>query len=52
MADGALGGSILLMILFLLLSYGALSALTIILPVATIRLAWKRWKTEREKSVS
>lgn len=44
MADGALGGSILLMCLLFLLAYGALSALTIILPVATIRLAWKRWK--------
>lgn len=47
MADGALGGSILLMILLFLLAYGALSALTIILPVATIRLAWKRWKKRK-----
>lgn len=38
MADGALGGSILLMILLLLLSYGGLSALTILLPVLTARL--------------
>lgn len=47
MADGALGGSILLMILLFLLAYGVLSALTIILPVATIRLAWKRWKKRK-----
>ena len=50
MADGALGGSILLMILLLLLSYGGLSALTILLPVLTARLAWKRWKGRGEKT--
>lgn len=52
MADGALGGSILLMILLLLLSYGGLSALTILLPVLTARLAWKRWKGRGEKTAS
>lgn len=50
MADGALGGSILLMILLFLLSYGALSALTILLPVLTARLAWKRWKARGEET--
>ena len=50
LADGALGGSILLMILLLLLSYGGLSALTILLPVLTARLAWKRWKGRGEKT--
>ena len=50
MADGALGGSILLMILLLLLSYGGLSALTILLPVLTARLAWKRWTGRGEKT--
>lgn len=50
MADGALGGSILLMILLLLLSYGGLSALTILLPVLTARLAWKRWKARGEET--
>lgn len=48
MADGALGGNILLVILFFLLAYGALSVLAILLPAATIRLAWKRWKVRRE----
>ena len=51
-ADGALGGSILLMILLFLLSYGALSALTILLPVHTARLAWKRWKGRGEETAS
>ncbi|MDE6840388.1 MAG: hypothetical protein K2P49_05965, partial [Oscillospiraceae bacterium] len=44
MADGALGGSILVMILFFLLAYGALSVLTIVLPLFTARLGWRRWK--------
>ena len=48
MADGALGGSILLMCLLFLLAYGALSVLAVLLPAATIRLAWKRWKVRRE----
>lgn len=52
MADGALGGSILLMILLLLLAYGALSALTIALPVLTARLAWRGWRARREKTAS
>ncbi len=52
MADRALGGSILLMILLLLLAYGALSALTIALPVLTARLAWRGWRARREKTAS
>lgn len=43
MTDGALGGSILLMCLLFLLAYGALSALTIALPVYTGWLCRKRW---------
>lgn len=49
MADGALGGSILVMILLFLLAYGVLSVFTILLPAATIRLAWKRWTARRER---
>lgn len=44
MADGALGGSILVMILLFLLAYGVLSVLTILLPLFTARLGWRRWK--------
>ena len=42
--DGARGGDILVIILFLLASYTALSALTIALPVRTLRLGWEKWK--------
>ena len=44
MADGAMGGSILVMILLFLLAYGVLSVLTILLPLFTARLGWRRWK--------
>lgn len=44
MADGAMGGSILVMILLFLLAYGVLSVLTILLPFFTARLGWRRWK--------
>lgn len=47
MADGALGGSILLMCLLFLLAYGALSALTIALPVYTGWLCRKGWKERK-----
>lgn len=48
MANGALGGSVLLMCLLFLLAYGALSALTILLPVYTGRLGFRRWKRRRQ----
>lgn len=48
MADGALGGSILLMGLLFLLAYGALSVLAILLPILTIRLARQTWKKRAE----
>lgn len=47
-AGGALGGSILLMGLLLLLAYGALSVLAILLPILTIRLARQTWKKRAE----
>lgn len=48
MADGALGGSILLMGLLFLLAYGVLSVLAILLPILTIRLARQTWKKRAE----
>lgn len=48
MADGALGGSILLMGLLFLLAYGVLSVLAILMPILTIRLARQTWKKRAE----
>ena len=48
--DGAMGGSVLVLILLLLLGYTLLSVLTVALPVCTIRLARKKWKQRAEKT--
>lgn len=44
--DGSMGGNILVVILFYLVCYAALSVLTVLLPSYTAWLCWKKWQAK------
>ena len=48
--DGGMGGSFLALSLFFLLCYSTLSVLTVVLPVYTGWLCWKKWRTQKQSA--